>query len=43
MITRQVDLEVNYEQVFGARQEAYERLLDDAMAGDRPDSVATTA
>ena len=35
MVTRQVDLQVNYEQVFGARQEAYERLIDDAIAGDR--------
>ena len=35
MVTRQVDLQVNYEQVFGARQEAYERLIDDAIAGDQ--------
>ncbi len=34
MITKQVDLQVNYDQVFGARQEAYERLIDDAIAGD---------
>jgi glucose-6-phosphate 1-dehydrogenase len=35
MVTKQVDLQVNYDQVFGARQEAYERLIDDAIAGDR--------
>ena len=44
MVTRQVDLQVNYEQVFGARQEAYERLIDDAIAGDQHrDSAARTA
>jgi len=26
---------VNYDQVFGVRQEAYERLIDDAIAGDQ--------
>jgi glucose-6-phosphate 1-dehydrogenase len=35
MVTEQVDLQVNYDQVFGARQEAYERLIDDAITGDR--------
>jgi glucose-6-phosphate 1-dehydrogenase len=31
---RPVDLEVEFDQVLGHRQEAYERLLDDAMDGD---------
>jgi glucose-6-phosphate 1-dehydrogenase len=31
---RPVDLEVSFDQVLGHRQEAYERLLDDAMDGD---------
>ena len=31
---RQVDLEVSYESVFPGRQEAYPRLLEDAMEGD---------
>ncbi len=35
MVTRQVDLQVNYEQVFGHRREAYERLIDDAISGER--------
>ena len=35
MVTKQVDLQVNYDQVFGVRQEAYERLIDDAITGDR--------
>ena len=33
--TRQVELDVSFDQVFGPRQEAYERLLEDAMEGDR--------
>jgi len=41
---RPVDLDVSFDKVFGERQEAYERLLDDAMDGDprrfaRADSV----
>jgi len=32
--TREVDLEVSFDQVFGRRQDAYERLLEDAMEGD---------
>ena len=32
--TRAVDLEVSFDEVFGERQEAYERLLEDAMVGD---------
>lgn len=32
--SRAVDLEVSFDAVFGARQEAYQRLLEDAMAGD---------
>ncbi len=31
---RPVDLEVSFDQALGHRQEAYERLLDDAMDGD---------
>jgi glucose-6-phosphate 1-dehydrogenase len=34
LVSRPVDLEVDYEQVFGHRQEAYQRLLEDAMDGD---------
>jgi glucose-6-phosphate 1-dehydrogenase len=32
--SRPVDLEVSFDEVFGARQEAYQRLLEDAMVGD---------
>ena len=32
--SRPVDLEVSFDQVFGHRQEAYQRLLEDAMEGD---------
>ena len=32
--TRSIDLEVDYESVFPHRQEAYQRLLEDAMDGD---------
>ena len=43
--TRQVDLDVSFDRVFGPRQDAYERLLEDALEGDRrrfarADSVA---
>ena len=34
LVTRSVDLEVDYESVFPHRQEAYQRLLEDAMDGD---------
>jgi glucose-6-phosphate 1-dehydrogenase len=34
LTSRPVDLEVSFDQVFGHRQEAYQRLLEDAMAGD---------
>jgi glucose-6-phosphate 1-dehydrogenase len=34
MVSRPVDLEVSFEDVFGERQGAYQRLLEDAMAGD---------
>ncbi len=34
LTTQPVDLEVSFEKVFGERQEAYQRLLEDAMAGD---------
>lgn len=42
--SRQVDLDVSFESLFPERQEAYQRLLEDAMAGDhrrfgRADSV----
>ncbi len=32
--TRQVELNVSFDQVFGPRQGAYERLLEDALEGD---------
>ncbi|MGH9139372.1 MAG: glucose-6-phosphate dehydrogenase [Acidimicrobiales bacterium] len=35
LTTRPVDLQVDYEKVFGARAEAYQRLLEDAMEGDK--------
>jgi len=34
LVTQPVDLEVSYDQVFGQREEAYQRLLEDAMEGD---------
>jgi glucose-6-phosphate 1-dehydrogenase len=34
MKTKPVDLEVEYERVFGQRAEAYQRLIEDAMEGD---------
>jgi glucose-6-phosphate 1-dehydrogenase len=34
LASRPVDLEVSFEDVFGERQEAYHRLLEDAMVGD---------
>ncbi|HWH34465.1 MAG TPA: glucose-6-phosphate dehydrogenase [Acidimicrobiales bacterium] len=34
LATRQVDLDVSFDQVFGRRQDAYERLLEDALEGD---------
>jgi glucose-6-phosphate 1-dehydrogenase len=34
LATRPVDLEVSFDEVFGERQEAYHRLLEDAMVGD---------
>jgi glucose-6-phosphate 1-dehydrogenase len=34
MVTKAVDLDVSYERALGRRQDAYERLLDDAMDGD---------
>jgi glucose-6-phosphate 1-dehydrogenase len=33
-VTRPIDLAVDFEQALGARQEAYERLLHDAIEGD---------
>jgi glucose-6-phosphate 1-dehydrogenase len=32
--SRPVDLEVSFDEVFGEREEAYQRLLEDAMVGD---------
>jgi glucose-6-phosphate 1-dehydrogenase len=32
--SRPVDLEVSFDEVFGERDEAYQRLLEDAMVGD---------
>ena len=34
LIPEPIDLEVNYDEVLGPREEAYQRLLDDAMDGD---------
>ena len=34
LISRQVDLDVSYASLFPGRQEAYQRLLEDAMEGD---------
>ena len=34
LASRPVDLEVSFDEVFGERQEAYQRLLEDAMVGD---------
>ncbi|MGK2950015.1 MAG: glucose-6-phosphate dehydrogenase [Acidimicrobiales bacterium] len=34
LASRPVDLEVSFDEVFGERQEAYHRLLEDAMVGD---------
>jgi glucose-6-phosphate 1-dehydrogenase len=34
LTSRPVDLEVSFDQVFGPREEAYQRLLEDAMVGD---------
>ena len=34
LVSRPVDLEVSFDEVFGQRQEAYQRLLEDAMEGD---------
>jgi glucose-6-phosphate 1-dehydrogenase len=34
LATRPVNLEVEYDKVFGRRAEAYQRLLEDAMEGD---------
>jgi glucose-6-phosphate 1-dehydrogenase len=45
MVSEPVDLSVAYEEVFGRRQDAYQRLLEDAMEGDarrfgRADGIA---
>jgi glucose-6-phosphate 1-dehydrogenase len=34
LLSRPVDLEVSFDEVFGERQEAYQRLLEDALVGD---------
>ena len=34
-VTREVELNVDFEQALGERREAYERLIDDAMSGER--------
>jgi glucose-6-phosphate 1-dehydrogenase len=34
LVSRSVDLEVDHEEIFGQRQEAYQRLLEDAIEGD---------
>lgn len=34
LVSHAVDLQVDYESVFGGRQDAYQRLLEDAMDGD---------
>jgi glucose-6-phosphate 1-dehydrogenase len=45
MVSEALDLEVEYEAVYGKRQEAYQRLLEDALEGDprrfgRADTIA---
>ncbi len=35
LVTQPIQLDVDYEKALGARAEAYERLIDDALAGDR--------
>jgi glucose-6-phosphate 1-dehydrogenase len=35
LVTQPIQLDVDYDQALGARAEAYERLIDDALAGDR--------
>ena len=45
VVSEALDLEVQYEDVFGKRQEAYQRLLEDALEGDtrrfgRADNIA---
>jgi len=35
LVTQPIQLDVDYEQALGARAEAYERLIDDALEGDR--------
>jgi glucose-6-phosphate 1-dehydrogenase len=45
MVSEALDLEVEYEKVFGRRQDAYQRLLEDALEGDprrfgRADTIA---
>jgi glucose-6-phosphate 1-dehydrogenase len=45
MVSEPVDLAVEYEKVFGHRQDAYQRLLEDAIVGDhrrfgRADTIA---
>jgi glucose-6-phosphate 1-dehydrogenase len=35
LITQPIQLDVDYDQALGARAEAYERLIDDALEGDR--------
>ncbi|HEX8802614.1 MAG TPA: glucose-6-phosphate dehydrogenase, partial [Acidimicrobiales bacterium] len=34
LVSRQIDLDVSFESLFPGRQEAYQRLLEDAMEGD---------
>ncbi len=34
LVSRPIDLQVDFEEVLGTRQEAYQRLLEDAMVGD---------
>ena len=47
LVSRPVDLEVSYDSLFPYRQEAYQRLLEDAVDGDhrrfgRADGVEET-
>ncbi|CAN5771957.1 MAG: glucose-6-phosphate dehydrogenase [Iamia sp.] len=35
LVTQPIQLDVDYSEAFGARAEAYERLIDDALDGDR--------
>jgi glucose-6-phosphate 1-dehydrogenase len=35
LVTQPIDLDVSYDRALGVREEAYQRLLEDALEGDR--------